>query len=225
MEEYCKNCGAPLKEDSNFCEDCGFKVETQKPKIDEDVNFCPNCGKELEDSAYFCEHCGVNLANPVEKSDYKDFIEKYKLPIIVGGILIFLVIIGMIFLTSSHESSQIDLPAQTVIVGTEYFEIPGRFHTSPTSFDIDTDGGVISFSQSWSDNTDSFNIAILSSGYNVDLDSVAASEGGIHKNLMGYDGYYNEIDVGDYSFTFVLDNKICVVEASSPYIFDEIKVV
>ena len=225
MEEYCKNCGAPLREDSKFCQDCGSKVEIQQP-IDEEINFCPNCGKELEDDAYFCEHCGANLANPLPKSNSEDFIEKYKIPIIVGGIIIFLIIVGIFVLGSSNTgSSQIELPAQTVTVGAEYFEIPGRFHTSPTSFDIDTQGGVVSFSQSWSDDTDSFNIAILSGGaYNVDLESVVASEGGVHKNLMGYDGYYNEIDVGDYSFAFVLDDKICVVEASSPYIFDEIKV-
>ena len=220
MEEYCKNCGTALSEDTNFCPDCGFKVEKPTLKKDENMNFCPNCGEKLEDSEYFCQHCGVNLTNPNPKPN---FLEKYKLPLAVGVILIILLIIGIILFTSSNTPAE--LPPQTVTVGGEYFEIPGRFYTVPSSFDIDTSGGIVSFSQSWSDDMDSFSIGIISAGASsADLESVIASEGGVRKNLMGYDGYYNEIDVGDYSFAFVLHNRICVVEASSPYIFDEIKV-
>lgn len=50
----CKYCGAPLDEDSQFCTNCGKKVEPQRKT-------CPQCGAEVEDNSAFCAKCGTKL--------------------------------------------------------------------------------------------------------------------------------------------------------------------
>lgn len=135
-----------------------------------------------------------------------------------------IVAIGGAIASMMTTPEPIDLPAQDVTVGTEYFRIPGEFRAVPGSFDIKSEDYVFSNSESWSDGYDTINIAVMSSAADVDLESVAGSEGGVHKTMMGYEGYYNEIDINDYSFTFVLDDKICVIETTSPRLFDVITV-
>lgn len=241
MKDYCKNCGALLKEGAKFCQECENPIENPQENVDlkteeqttdmtesilEDHNFCPNCGKELNNAHTFCDNCGFNLANPETSPQKENFIEKYKIPVMVGMIVVIIAIVGLIAMSSfNDESSYVKLPPQTVTVGAEYFQIPGEYVGDPSSIDVKSDGGVTSFSQGWSDGYEHIYITVMSSAYDVDLESVVASEGGIHKNLMGYDGYYSEDDVSHYSFSFVLNNKICVIETSSPYIFDEILVV
>ena len=46
----CLNCGTYVNENSNFCTQCGSKL-----------NFCPNCGALYRDEARFCVQCGFNL--------------------------------------------------------------------------------------------------------------------------------------------------------------------
>lgn len=231
MEENCNNCGAKLNEGANFCPECGSKIESiQTSKInkssDDKSAFCPNCGESLEDSENFCVNCGFNHNASEIADEKKNLIEKYKIPIIIAIIAIVLIISGLIASSlMSPDYSNVELPAQTVTVGSEYFKIPGEFVVDPSSIDVTTESGVVSFSQGWKTSTEHIYIGIITSGYpNVDLDSVAALNGGVHKTLMGYEGYYNENDLGDYSFSFVLDNKICMIDVSSPYLFDEIEI-
>ena len=212
-----------LKSKEETLHDENVNLETEE--VPDDHNFCPNCGNELNDTHTFCDNCGFNLANPETAPQKENIIEKYKIPIIAGIIVAIIVIVGLIALTSlGSESTEYKMPPQTITVGAEYFEIPGEFVGDPSSIDVKSDGGVVSFSEGWSDGYEHIYISVMSSAYAVDLESVAASEGGIHKNLMGYDGYYNEEDLSHYSFTFVLDDKLCVIETSSPYLFDDIKV-
>jgi len=225
MADICENCGAELKEGAQFCQECGDKIENIE-EVEKEVEFkyCPNCGNKLQKEAVFCEECGVNLENPEMKpANEESLIQKYKIPIIIIAIVAIIGISGAI-ISSMSEPEPIELPAQEVTVGSEFFRIPGGFSAVPGSFDIKTENYVFSNSQSWSDGYDTINIAVLSNGIDVDLESVAGSEGGVHKTLMGYEGYYDEIDVNDYVFTFVMDDKICVIETTSPHLFDEITV-
>ena len=218
MEEFCKNCGAKLVKDAQFCQDCGTPIKTPEK------SFCENCGAEITASENFCENCGTNI-NPSKKIiDVENIIKEHKIPILIGIVALLAIITVLMVLGSFNDNSTVTLPPQTVTVGARYFEIPGNFHGQIGAFDIQTQDGVFSNSDSWSDGYDTITIGILSSAYSVDLESVAAAGGGVHKTMMGYSGYYNEIDINDYSFTFVLDDKICVVETTSPYLFDEIKV-
>ena len=207
----CNNCGADLDDEARFCDECGSEVEIKL--------FCQNCGSDITDSENFCEHCGANL----NASNSKSFIAKYKFPIMaVLSVAIVLLLVGLIVL-SSQPSEDIELPAQTVTVGAEYFKIPGNFYTA-TPMDIDTNYGSVSFSQCWTDGHDSICIYIISPNYNADLQSALASQGGVYKTMMGYDGYYNENDIYNYSFAFILDGKICIVGTTSVHLFDEITV-
>lgn len=50
----CKYCGAPLDDDSQFCANCGKKIEPLG-------NTCPRCGAEVGDDSAFCAKCGMIL--------------------------------------------------------------------------------------------------------------------------------------------------------------------
>jgi RNA polymerase subunit RPABC4/transcription elongation factor Spt4 len=49
----CPNCGSENPDDSNFCMECGMKLD-----ISNDVNFCIHCGTEVVPGAKFCMNCG-----------------------------------------------------------------------------------------------------------------------------------------------------------------------
>ena len=224
MENKCTNCGSELKEGAQFCQECGDKVEYPKIESKEEI-YCINCGANVTNAENFCEECGADLNAPPKQTD-ESFIKKYKFPIIVAVIAIILVFAGLIVMSSFNQNTgPVELPQTTVTVGAEYFKIPGQFAINADPLDIDTRDGVTSFSQSFSYNHETINIAVMSSMYDIDLESVAASQGGVHKTLMGYDGYYDDSDINHYSFAFVLDGKICLIETTSPYLFDEIEVV
>ena len=55
----CNYCGAPLDDDSQFCTNCGKKVEPQE-------NTCPQCETVIEDDAAFCSKCGMRLDTQTE---------------------------------------------------------------------------------------------------------------------------------------------------------------
>ena len=54
----CKYCGAPLDDDSQFCANCGKKIEPQGKT-------CPCCGAEVEDDSAFCSKCGTRLNSQI----------------------------------------------------------------------------------------------------------------------------------------------------------------
>ena len=222
MGNVCKNCGTELKDGAKFCPECGTQTESLKENIQKE--FCSNCGAEITNSENFCEECGENLNSEIKPSN-DSFIEKYKFPIIVALIAIILLVAGGLIINSMNNSfSGYTLPPQTVTVGAEYFKIPGDFVVDPSSIDVKTESGIVSFSEGWSNReNDYIFIGIISTGYAVDLESVAAANGGVHKKLMGYDGYYTE-DLNEYTFSFVLGDKVCMIGASSPYLYDEIEV-
>ncbi|MDR2583761.1 MAG: zinc-ribbon domain-containing protein [Fibromonadaceae bacterium] len=41
---FCSNCGYELKEDTNFCPNCGL---SRRNKLKNNMNFCPNCGTKV----------------------------------------------------------------------------------------------------------------------------------------------------------------------------------
>ena len=54
----CPKCNAPLEEDSQFCSECGAKIERQMEIPHE--KYCTNCGAKISEDAVFCPECGEN---------------------------------------------------------------------------------------------------------------------------------------------------------------------
>lgn len=250
MENYCKNCGAHVKDNAQFCQECGTKVENASnlcpecgSKLDENSMFCqecganlsdestatcPNCGANTEESENFCENCGYDL-NTSQKPDNKSFIEQYKIPLIIiatVAVVVFICVIAL-SMTAHNESNynSIDYGTQTVSIGNVKFEIPGDYRLVPTSIDYGYENSVNTYEQSYSNGDETITLAVMYSyGSNVDADEVVQQTGGgSQKTLMGQDGIYGEYDDG-YAFTFGIGNKVVFVIVSSPYVFDQIKV-
>jgi RNA polymerase subunit RPABC4/transcription elongation factor Spt4 len=216
MAKTCENCGSELKEGTNFCPECGSEVSTSS--IEE--IFCPNCGANVKNSENFCEECGFSL-NSQESPKNESFIEKYKIPIIIGLVVVILAIIGVGALSLMGNDTVDNVGPQTVEVGSTDFTIPGDFMIVPSTIDVDYKYSTATFSKGWSNEFDSLYINTMLVPYNVDAQEVISSQGGIQKNMMGYDGYYTEDD-GIYTFAFETGGYICVVSASSPYVLDEV---
>ena len=218
LENYCKNCGKELASDTNFCPDCGKKVENNPQQLKENILYCHNCGAKIEHENEFCENCGSSLI-PNEKPKYMEFLEKNKIPLIVSATII--VILLIVVATISLTQAPVDVGTQTVSVGSNRFEIPGDYVIDPSSIYVDYTGYNVMFSQAYSNGDEMIYIAVMNIPYNVDSESVAASQGGVHKSLMGVSGYYSE-DNGVYTFAFVDGAYLNVVSATSPYVLDEI---
>lgn len=50
----CKNCGAQMPPEGDFCTNCGCKKTENENAI-----FCTNCGAPVADGASFCTNCGT----------------------------------------------------------------------------------------------------------------------------------------------------------------------
>lgn len=221
MENNCENCGAKIEENSKFCPECGAQVK-------QDSNTCPNCGESIENSVNFCENCGTDLNAPQTETKKESVLEQYKIPIIIiTTVAIIMLICVITFSMTAHNdsSSDIDYGTQTVNVGNIKFEIPGNYRLVPTSIDYDYQNFVSSYTQSYSDGHETITVgAMYSPGANVDASSVLdQTGGGVPKTMMGRTGYYYETSDG-YAFFTGIGNKIVVVVVSSPYLFDEIKI-
>lgn len=219
MEEYCKNCGTKLSSDTRFCPDCGTKIENDFLKQREEIVYCHNCGEKVEHENEFCENCGTSLT-PQQQPKYKEFIKKNKIPLIISATAIIVLLIVIVTL-SIAPTTLIDVGTQTISVGSNRFEIPGDYEVDPSSIDVDYTGYNAVFSQAYSNGDEVIGIGVMNIPYNVDGESIAASDGGIHKSLMGVSGYYTESE-GLYTFTFVDGAYLNIITVTSPYVFDEI---
>ncbi|MCC8023709.1 MAG: zinc ribbon domain-containing protein [Clostridium sp.] len=81
----CPKCGHKMSADSDFCMNCGSKVEKKIGFIQTDVIVekkmkCKKCGNEIPCESVFCPSCGTNL----QKNNKKILI--------LGGITLFLLI-------------------------------------------------------------------------------------------------------------------------------------
>lgn len=63
----CKNCGAPLLPDGEYCTNCGTKKEDAKTP-----QFCTRCGSELTEGAAFCAQCGAPVNATAEAQPAPD---------------------------------------------------------------------------------------------------------------------------------------------------------
>ena len=60
MANFCKKCGAPLRESAGFCPKCGTAVRAAVPP---QAAVCAFCGGELKATSRFCPRCGRTVAS------------------------------------------------------------------------------------------------------------------------------------------------------------------
>lgn len=66
----CPKCNAPLEDDSQFCSECGAKIERQVEESHE--KYCMNCGTKLFEDAAFCSECGASQ----DGKQQKEYVQK-----------------------------------------------------------------------------------------------------------------------------------------------------
>ena len=204
MPDYCKNCGAKITKNTLTCPDCGKPIERK--------NTCPKCGGQVLNGNY-CANCGCN-------------IKETKIPKKRNNTLIILIAVAVaLAVIGAALFFQVELvESQEVQVDTINFSIPASFEEDPFMGEEETDEGVLTVSRYWMDSSDFIEIDVMySPNSDVDANKVNDKLGGIKENMMGCDGYYNEL-IDAYSFTFVKDNKLCTVYTSNYDLFEKIEV-
>ena len=62
---FCKSCGHEIRDDSQFCWNCGSKIEIKKETVTVEEApkkiKCKNCDYEIYEKADMCPHCGIRL--------------------------------------------------------------------------------------------------------------------------------------------------------------------
>lgn len=210
LTKFCKNCGRYIEDGDLFCPDCGKQVPNKQiPK------FCPNCGEDLKTSDYFCKNCGLKIRE--EKKQKESFLDKHKTPIIVIAAILAIAIVSfgafcMISPTSSQE----------VQVDEVSFSIPDTYSENADLESDESEDGFTYKSKYFDNGEDSIQIDVMHSS-NVDADDLEDEMTGEKTNMLGYDGYYEELS-DSYSFTFVKDNRLITVYTSNYDSFNEIEV-
>jgi len=237
MDENCKNCGAKIKPDAGFCQECGSKIERETitckscgaelkkgmkfctvcgEPTEEIINNCPGCGRKLDPGEDYCSECGTNANDTKTES----FLRKNRNVLLVAVVAVVLLIaVSLVAMTGTTPEAE----PQNVEVGSTNFIIPGDYQIDPSSIDVDYKYRSATFAKAWvNSDGDVIYIATMTVPYGVDVESVLSSEGGSHKSMIGYDGYYTEED-GFYNFAFETGGYVCVVTVSDPQAFDEIR--
>lgn len=73
---FCKNCGKDVRDDYQFCWNCGTEIEIKKTEIKKNDTViesskkiqCKNCGNEVYENIDICPHCGTHLRIVVIKN-------------------------------------------------------------------------------------------------------------------------------------------------------------
>ena len=66
----CPHCGASVNDGDAFCQNCGTKIEARTSKIMEDTTQkrCPHCGAPVKDDDAFCQNCGTKIEVSTSKT-------------------------------------------------------------------------------------------------------------------------------------------------------------
>lgn len=117
----CQKCGFNMQEDSDFCMNCGAKVEKnekeqQKIIMNQTINgsACPQCGKNNPVGSVYCLQCGEKL-------------KRNKVGKVAAGIIIVIIIIltavCLLAVQKNHRKSPIEGVSKKVYEqGQEYLE-------------------------------------------------------------------------------------------------------
>jgi len=212
MEEYCKNCGAVIRDGAKFCPDCGSEVEKTKETIIENRNFCENCGSELNPGDSFCAECGHSktstLTAPAKPKDNNRTI-------IIGLVAVVAILIVGATLFSGVLTPEVPLVTQDFGVMTML--IPeGSNYVETSSIPDYGYGGYYGMENAgdYSDEVYSIMISTIQGG-SYPSGTVLDSQVGditVYKDNQGENVYYIERDVGDYEVTLIGNNEDAMIK-------------
>ncbi|MFA6736911.1 MAG: zinc ribbon domain-containing protein, partial [Saccharofermentanales bacterium] len=86
MSFYCKACGALMRDDNKYCENCGTAVVQSEKKT------CPNCGTICSEGARFCRIC----RSPLEMKTSSVVKRKSPAMTIIASVLVLALILGAV---------------------------------------------------------------------------------------------------------------------------------
>lgn len=210
MGKFCKNCAAYIDDTTQFCPDCGKEVNQYV------IKYCPNCGDRLSAGENFCKSCGVKIKEPEKES----FLEKYKIPIIILAVIAVIAVVAFGAVSILGPGSG----PQEIQVDSFSFNIPGDYAHYEDLDENENDEGIKTVSQFWGNGDDYVQIDVMySTDQYVDAKKIARDMGGDKVNMLGYNGYYNELS-DSYSFSFVKNNKLVTIYTNNMDVFDHIEV-
>ena len=73
----CNHCNSEVADGTNFCPNCGNRIEIPQPKI------CTHCGTKLEEGEKFCPNCGKpanDFAQPNQGQPQSSYQGQYQQP-------------------------------------------------------------------------------------------------------------------------------------------------
>lgn len=209
MEEYCKNCGAQIKENSKFCHECGSPIEwpdepnVQSEELEEeakDSRFCENCGSELTSSDDFCSECGHSLKKTGPLATKSNKNNNMKIIIGLVAVVAVLLVIGTLFMSGIFTPEDSEIKLETYDFGTFTMLVPeGSEYHEYDSIGKGTDYWAIGYENTAEENMDLFlvwfsnyepnnNVAYQFEESDGDLEIYDASYGAhmIHRTVDGY---------------------------------------
>jgi len=212
MEEYCKNCGAAIRDGAKFCPDCGSEIEKAKETIIENKNFCENCGSELSPGASFCGECGHGMSSALAKrAKPKD----NNRTIIIGLVAVVAILLVAVTLFSGVLTPEVPLVTQDFGVMTML--IPeGSNYVETSSIPDYGYGGYYGMENAgdYSDEVYSIMISTIQGG-SYPSGTVLDSQVGditVYRDNQGENVYYIERDVGDYEVTLIGNNEDAMIK-------------
>lgn len=129
--KICPKCNAQLADDSVFCTGCGQKIEEETTA--QTANICKNCGSPLSSDTQFCTKCGTPVSGVSKPSTQAAALTRPtttevsvepggspkssgKNPaLLIGGALIFVLVIGCLLYFNSSSSSGIPKTAEDFV--------------------------------------------------------------------------------------------------------------
>ena len=210
MEDYCENCGAPVKENSKFCHECGAKIEPQK--LIEEKRFCENCGSQLSPDEIFCSNCGhsQNEKQPVQtvKNDNTKIIIA-----LIAVIAVLAVGVGLMAGGVFHQ----EVPLETQDFGVFTMLAPeGCNFVETSSMPSYGFGGFIYMNNAgaYSEEVGVLGISTTAGSSHPSQVSLERVDGDIKifKDNQGHDVYYIDRQVGEYTVTLMGQDDAAMIK-------------
>lgn len=147
---FCKSCGKEMGDNSQFCWNCGTKVEVKTEPVEENIQknaSCKYCNEEINAKADVCPHCGMRLRiiitkNPGVASILSFFIpglgQIYNGDIILGVAFVIIEILSLSVSIVLLRSEKQIMPALAFIVLCIILWIYGIYNAHKTAEKINS---------------------------------------------------------------------------------------